>query len=127
MAVPITLLQNSSVRVVKNAVTAIADGSRTTTTSGAVIHQVQVVGLSAELIDIGDIVGVPVLLVVKNVDASNYVELQAPPGSVRRLDPVSGRPVRSGQLGLMQHPHLRGGRVTMDPGDEDEEEDFVTA
>ena len=75
MAVSISLAQTVSARVAKNSNIFSANGSRTDTSYGAVVSKIQIIGTSAELLNLGDISGIPTLLLVKHNDTANFVEL----------------------------------------------------
>lgn len=46
-----------------------------TMTGDDMLNQTQVIGTTAELVSFGDITGAPGLVIIKNLDATNYVEI----------------------------------------------------
>jgi len=70
------ITQNITLQVTKNGATASFPASkRVTMTGDDFTNQTQVIGTSAELVDFGDITGAPGNLAIKNLDATNYVEI----------------------------------------------------
>ena len=85
MSVPISLTQSATLRVSKNSTVFSADGSIASSTFGSVANKIQNIGTSAELVNFGDITGIPVMLLVKHSDTSNFVELALDSGMTQKF------------------------------------------
>lgn len=85
MATSITLAQSATARVSKNSTVFQADGSKSDATYGTVTSRIQIVGTSAELVNLGDLVGVPTLLILKHADTSNFVEVALDAGMTKKI------------------------------------------
>lgn len=85
MAVSISAVQLASIRVAKNSLIFSAEGSKTTATYGSVVSRIQIVGTSSELLNLGDIVGTPTLLIIRNTDSSNFVEVSLDTGFTKKI------------------------------------------
>lgn len=85
MATSLKINQITSARVAKNSAVFSAEGSLTTATFGAVSSRIQIVGTSAELLNLGDLVGTPTLLVIKHSDTSNFVEVALDSGMTKKI------------------------------------------
>lgn len=53
----------------------ISTSNRVTMTGDELVNVTQVVGTTAELVSFGDITGAPGEVVIKNLDATNYIEI----------------------------------------------------
>jgi len=53
----------------------IATSSRVTMTGNELVNSTQVIGTTAELVVFGGITGAPGEVIIKNLDATNYIEL----------------------------------------------------
>jgi len=70
------ITQNITLQVTKNGVTSsLVSNKRVTMTGDDFTNQTQLIGTTAELVDLGDITGAPGNLVIKNMDSTNYIEL----------------------------------------------------
>ena len=86
------ITQNITLQVTKNGeTTSLAHSKRVTQTGDDYTKKTQNIGTSAELVDLGDITGAPGQLVIKNLDATNFVEIGGDSGlTVFKLKILAG-------------------------------------
>ena len=85
MATSITLAQTTTARVSKNSAVFSAESSKSESTYGAVSSRIQTIGTSAEAVNLGDIIGTPLFLVIKHTDTANFVEVALDVGMTKKI------------------------------------------
>ena len=72
--------------VTKNGATFSASSNKSNDQAGSItVSTVQNIGTAAELLALGDISGVPAMLLVRNLDTANYVELALDSGMTQKF------------------------------------------
>ena len=96
------ITQTIQFSVSKNGASAtLSNTKRINMTGGGIVNNTQLIGTTAEAVNLGDISGAPSQLVIKNLDATNFVEiggdsgltvfkLRIQPGEATVIRPTSG-------------------------------------
>lgn len=77
-----------------NAIVSLATSPSLTMTGDDMVQATQVIGTSAETVDLGEITGAPAMLMIQNLDTTNFIEIGGDSGlTVFKLKVLAGHSV----------------------------------